>query len=295
MTRYAFMGCVQFSARIFEHLLSDGRLDIAGVITLESSPFNDDFESLAPIAEAHAIPCLAIRKFEQGRIADQLRRWSPDIVFCIGWSHLLDSAILSAAPFGVIGYHPTLLPRGRGRHPIVWALALGLTETGSTFFAMDVGADSGDIVHQVAVSIDPGDNATSLYRRLQEAAVLQMDEITDDLLGGGLKRVPQHHAAATSWRKRGFADGAVDWRMPATGVHNLVRALARPYAGAHCVYRNFAKKIWRSRVIADVDAAIEPGRVIAADADTVTVKCGEGAIVLLSHDLPAGIEVGEYL
>ena len=49
---------------------------------------------------------------------------------------------------GILGYHPSLLPFNRGRHPIIWALALGLKETGSTFFFMDENADTGDIVSQ---------------------------------------------------------------------------------------------------------------------------------------------------
>jgi methionyl-tRNA formyltransferase len=63
--------------------------------------------------------------------------------FCLGWSNLLKAEILKAAPLGVIGFHPAALPANRGRHPLIWALGLGLDETATTFFFMDKGADRG--------------------------------------------------------------------------------------------------------------------------------------------------------
>ena len=64
-------------------------------------------------------------------------------------------------------FSPGLTPQNRGRHPIIWTLALGLCETGSTFFFMDEGADSGDILSQKKITILPEDNAGSLYQKLQ--------------------------------------------------------------------------------------------------------------------------------
>ena len=78
---------------------------------------------------------------------------APDVIFCFGWSGLLKKELLQIPPMGVIGYHPTALPKNRGRHPITWALNLGLKETASTFFFMDDGIDSGDILSQKKVLI----------------------------------------------------------------------------------------------------------------------------------------------
>lgn len=71
---------------------------------------------------------------------------------------------------GVIGFHPAALPNNRGRHPIIWALALGLNETASTFFKMDEGADTGDIVSQVKIPICESDYAADLYENIMCAA-----------------------------------------------------------------------------------------------------------------------------
>ena len=83
--------------------------------------------------------------------------------------------MLTLPSLGLVGYHPALLPQNRGRHPIIWALALGLEETGSTFFFMDEGADTGDILSQRRVPITPEDDAGTLYDKLTTTALDQIN------------------------------------------------------------------------------------------------------------------------
>ena len=100
---------------------------------------------------------------------------APDVIFCFGWSRLIKKTLLNIAPLGVIGFHPALLPANRGRHPLIWSLILGLKESGSTFFFMDEGADSGDILSQLNVSISEMDDAGTLYVNVQSSAVDDID------------------------------------------------------------------------------------------------------------------------
>ena len=67
---------------------------------------------------------------------------------------------------GVIGYHPAALPKNRGRHPLIWALVLGLKKTASSFFIMDERADSGDVISQEEIIINDDDDASSLYAKM---------------------------------------------------------------------------------------------------------------------------------
>ena len=280
-----FIGCVEFSKTLLTRLLARDGIDITGVVTRNASPFNADFQSLEPVARDAGIPVLNVEGRDQAQMAAWILGRNPDVVFCFGWSYLLGQDILAIPKHGVIGYHPALLPRNRGRHPIIWALALGLEETGSSFFVMDEGADSGDIVSQRRVPIDGDDDAKSLYEKLQDAAREQLDEITDDLLAGRLKSVPQDPALASHWRKRSKRDGEIDWRMPAEGIVNLVRALARPYVGAHCVHGEREYKVWKVSPADAPDRDLEPGRILAVDNGTITVKCGEGAVTMVDHEI----------
>jgi methionyl-tRNA formyltransferase len=279
-----FIGCAESSRRALEKLMTCDGIDIAGVITRESSSFNSDFVSLKTIADEHGIPVF----FADGRSKEDMAKWiqshNPDVGFCVGWSFLLPSQILEIPQHGFVGYHPALLPRNRGRHPIIWALALGLDETGSTFFIMDEGADSGDIISQERIHIRKNDDADSLYSRLLDLLDKQILDITTHLVAGTLKRIPQDNAAATYWRKRSKRDGEIDWRMPAEGIRNLVRALAAPYPGAHCIINNQEYKVHKVETI-DADLNLEPGRVLSVADNIITIKAGVDAVRLTQHGI----------
>ena len=100
----------------------------------------------------------------------------PEIAFCFGWSQLIKDNIIKKIPQGIIGFHPAALPKNRGRHPIIWALVLGLQETASTFFMMDASADTGDIVSQKIVKISYEDDAATLYQKIMTIACEQVVE-----------------------------------------------------------------------------------------------------------------------
>lgn len=279
-----FIGCVESSYRTLKALIDYDEISLVGVVTRKVSPFNADFVSLDRLANDNGIPVFYADENQPDDMANWIEAQEPEIGFCIGWSYLLPPQILSIPTAGFVGYHPALLPRNRGRHPIIWALALGLDVTGSTFFMMDKGADSGDIVSQEQVPIHPDDDAGTLYARLLDVAESQILNIATHLTSDKLTRYPQDNAAATYWRKRSKQDGQIDWRMPAEGIRNLVRALAPPYPGAHCIVNDQECKVHKvDTVVADID--LEPGRVISVTKNVITIKAGVDAVRLIKHDI----------
>lgn len=293
--RLVFIGALESSYRLLKRVMAGDTAQVVGVVTRSAAPGNADFRSLAPLAAEIGCPCLLVDRAPETDLASWIGQMQADIVYCFGWSWLLGPAILTAAPQGVVGYHPTLLPLNRGRHPIIWALALGLDRTGSTFFRMDEGADSGDILSQVTVEIAPDDTAASLYARLMDVAEQQVDAMTQALARGALAGQPQDHSRANIWRKRGKADGCIDWRMPARGIYNLVRALTRPYVGAHCSTPGGDIKIWQGKLGPHGFHNCEPGKVLALDGDAILVKCGDGSLWLCEHEFLRPPKVGDYL
>jgi methionyl-tRNA formyltransferase len=287
--RIVFIGCVEFSARALDVLLKHTDAEIVGVVTREASAFNSDFRSLQPTAERHGIPCFLSRGNDQQAMACWIEAQAPDVVYCFGWSYLLRQEILSLAPLGVVGYHPAALPRNRGRHPIIWALALGLRSTASTFFFMDEGADSGDLLSQVPVAINASDDARSLYDRLISVASEQIRLFTTTLANGTYERTPQDDTDVNYWRKRSKADGRIDWRMSSHRIDCLVRALVAPYPGAHFDLGDREVVVWNAEraddEFADTDH-FEPGRVLAIEKAAFVVKCGSGALRVLVCDPP---------
>ena len=293
--RIAFIGCVDFSNQLLEHLVDRSDVVVAGVITRRSSQINSDFCCLEPVASRIGSPVLMVNGNDQQVMVDFLSPLRLDYLFCCGWSYLLKPSVLAIPARGVIGYHPALLPRNRGRHPLIWALVLGLPHTGSSFFLMDERADAGPLLDQQVVSIGPDDTAAQLYARVVETACRQVDRLIPALLAGTLVPVPQDPAKATSWRKRGIADGRVDWRMSAPAIKNLVRALTRPYPGAHCEIGGVDISIWRAEIGPEVSADLEPGRVLDVDGTDILVKCNGGSVRLLDHGFNPLPKVGECL
>lgn len=293
--KIAFIGCVRFSSLALKSLISHPDAELVGVITRSASPINSDFEDLSPIAKNAGIPILLVEGNQQKNMFRQLQSWQPDVVYCFGWSYLLDKTLLKLPPKGVIGFHPAALPQNRGRHPIIWALALGLEETASSFFQMTDEADAGPLISQEPVEIVRSDDAGSLYARISETALRQLMDMTRELATGTATMIPQDHSKANHWRKRGPVDGLIDWRMPAEGIVNLVRALAPPYPGADCTYHDKKVKIWTAQAIANTRSNLEPGRVLAVEAANVVVKCGDGAVALIEHDFQPLPAVGSYL
>jgi methionyl-tRNA formyltransferase len=289
-----FIGTVKFSKRALQKLL-ELEVDVVGVVTKAKSDFNADFANLGEVCLERNIPCKQVRNINHPNNVAWIKTLSPDIIFCFGWSSLLKPEILSIAPMGVVGYHPALLPQNKGRHPIIWALVLGQQKTGSTFFFMDEGADTGDILSQKELQIVYEDDAGSLYRKLTGLALEQIEAFIPQLQEKRYRRI-QQAGRGNSWRKRGRKDGEIDWRMNSESIRNLVRALTRPYVGAHFIYKDSEYKVWKCEV-PDMafDSNIEPGKVIGLEKGQLLVKTGDAAIMLTEFDLIENIAVGEYL
>ena len=245
-------------------------------------------------ARANA-PCFYADDRDAAALTGFLRGNGADVVFCFGWSKLLPRDALDTPPLGAVGFHPAALPANRGRHPLIWALTLGLAETASTFFAMEEDADSGPILSQARVAIESTDYASDLYHKVIDCACRQLSELTRDLAEGRLAKQPQDSDKANNWRKRDTSDGHIDWRMPAAGIYNLVRGLSHPYVGAHCATAAGDVKVWRAEIGPIAARNIEPGKVIDIDGAAIMVKCGDGTIRLTDHEFTTMPREGSYL
>jgi methionyl-tRNA formyltransferase len=292
--RIVFIGTVEFSLRALERLLGMNA-EVVGVCTLQKSKFNADHVDLAQLSNKHEIPWCYAEDINSADVMRWIRDRSPDVIFCFGWSRLLKQDLLGLAPLGVVGFHPAALPANRGRHPLIWALILGLEKTASTFFFMDAEADSGDILSQREILIDNGDDARSLYSKVTQTALEQITEFVPQLASGTFVRHTQDHQHTNTWRKRDSTDGKIDWRMSARSIHNLVRGLSKPYVGAHFIVDGQEIKVWKTAVVTDVPINLEPGKVLMQIGARPVVKCGEDAICLLVTEPSFDPILGSYL
>lgn len=321
-----FIGCVEFSYISLHTLITrfhiQNKLEIVGVATKEHSAFNADFCNLAPLCEESHIPFIYTKDINSPATLDFIHSCKPDVIYCFGWSSLIKKELLDSYP--IIGYHPAALPHNRGRHPIIWALALGLQQSASTFFLMEEGADSGNIISQVPFEITFEDNAQSICQKVEIIAQKQIFDFTTDIItatqhdtrsnsqnpskspkwGGGQTNIyaqtilamstPQNHSIANLWRKRGVRDGVIDFRMSAVGIYNLIRALSQPYVGAEVVYNGKHYKVWEAKIVKVDLPNIESGKVLRVDSQGVLIKAYDDAILLTQCEFDTLPKEGDY-
>ena len=295
MKRTLFIGCVESSYVLLEAMLEKGYV-VDGIITMEESKINADFKSLEPLAKEYNIPCICTKNVNDEETVGFAKNINPEVIYCFGWSRLIGKELLALPKYGVVGFHPAALPCNKGRHPLIWALVLGLKKTASTFFIMDEGADTGDIISQREVFIDEKDDAQDLYDKVLEVAKEQVLTFTKEFAEDAIKPVKQDPKAGNAWRKRGRMDGQIDWRMSAKAIYNLVRGLTRPYVGAHFMAGEQEVKVWKCEYeLTDEYANLEPGKILKVNSQTdFVIKAYDGIVHILDSDA-VSLKEGDYL
>lgn len=250
---------------------------------------------MTTICQKHDIPFIYVKNANDEDSLEFVKAHPADIAFCFGWSQLLKLDLISSFPEGVVGFHPAALPNNKGRHPNIWALVLGLESTASSFFMIDEQADHGAIVSQRPITIDYTDDAQSLYDKIMDVACDQEEELVRKLEESRLLEGAIENIGGNVWRKRGKADGQIDWRMSTRAIYNLVRGLTHPYVGAHFIINNAEYKVWK---VAEEPGTgfenIEPGKVLTVTNDYFDVKAYDGVIRVLDSD-PVPVKEGDYL
>jgi len=295
--KFAYIGTVKFSYEILKHIIILGYSPEV-VITQPDKGINSDYVDLSPLCEQNRIPIIKEKDINSVYVIEKLKSLNLDYIFCFGWSRIIKKEVLEIPKHGIIGYHPAKLPQNRGRHPLIWALVLGLKETASTFFFVDEGIDSGDILSQKTIKIEYKDDANSLYEKMIFAAKSQIEEFMHHLVNFNYKRIPQDQTKANYWRKRTKNDGKIDFRMSSRAIYNLVRALTKPYVGAHLYYKGEEIKIWKVAEVYCKDLHnMEPGKIISVDIVNrhILVKAYYNCINIIDHEFKELPKEGEYL
>src|SRR5690606_2556774 len=154
-----------------------------------------------------------INHVNDAEVIDALKAYRIDWFFIIGWSQIASVDTINAPLKGTIGAHPTLLPEGRGRAAIPWAIIKNLPKTGVSFFTMDEGVDTGAVLCQHEIPLSPTETATVLYDKVAQAHVLLFEKIWRDLTEDNIEPLVQDELKATYWEGRTPADGELRSEM----------------------------------------------------------------------------------
>ena len=164
MVKIGFVTCVQLGLSCMEAIYKVGGNLVLAITLNDSQAVNksgriylDDF------CKEKSIPLFKSSHINNDDVLSQIREADLDWLFIIGWSQVASKNIINAPNNGTLGIHPTLLPVGRGRASIPWAIIKNLDKTGVTLFKLDEGVDTGPIIEQIEILLNNKINATQLY------------------------------------------------------------------------------------------------------------------------------------
>src|SRR5688572_19088016 len=141
---------------------------VAGVLGLDPafSKNVSGYVDLSTSAREKGIPYLGFRQINSPEVLAALRSWRPDYLFVVGLSQLVSDEVMQSASKFCIGFHPTLLPDGRGRAPLAW-LVLDRAPGAATLFQITAEADAGPIIAQVPYDVRETDYAADVLVRME--------------------------------------------------------------------------------------------------------------------------------
>jgi len=208
-----------------------------------------------------------------------------DAAVVVAYGLLLPPPILEGTRLGAYNGHASLLPRWRGAAPIQRAIMAGDSETGTMIMKMDAGLDTGPVALTERIAIGPDETAGALHDRLMQVGATLMVEALAKLEAGSLTLTPQPAEGVIYARKIDKAETRMDWRLPATELHNRVRGLS-PFPGAWCEMK-LGGKVERLKVLRTSPASGDgaPGEVLD---ERLAVACGQGVLRLVEMQRAGG-------
>ncbi len=247
----------------------------------------------------------------------------------VAYGLLLPQWVLDAPPMGCLNIHASLLPRWRGAAPIHRAIQAGDATTGVAIMQMDVGLDTGDVLHQAAIQIVPNDTTASLHDKLAALGAILVTEVLIDqatLLQFQRHAKPQiddkktistHNAinhthtaisAITYAHKIRKDEAHLNWTNTANDLVNQIRAF-NPFPIATVQWGNESLKVWSAHVYNHstfvAQTAQQPnttshklGMVLAVHARGIEVQAQNGTVLCITEVQKSGgkrMEVAQFL
>lgn len=279
--RILLVGAVESTEVALETLIAAGTPPCA-LITLPTATLSrhSDAVDLNGYAHAAGIPVLHSVNVNSDETLEAVRDIRPDVTLVIGWSQVCKAPFREISRLGCIGFHPSALPILRGRAVIPWTILTRQTEAGSTFFWLDDGVDTGDILLQRRVPLSSEETARSLYDKQLAAIRDMLPEVVRQLATGSPARLKQSELEASYCARRTPEDGLIDWRDTAENVLVLIRAVGEPYPGAFTFSEGARLLARRARRFPKGERFIGmAGQIQLLTDEGFVVRCGDGACV----------------
>jgi methionyl-tRNA formyltransferase len=267
-------------------LLAASRHRVVGVITRADSP-QGRRGILTPTPVASAAEQLGVPVIKANRLAGEAtetaKALEPDLGVIVAFGGLVREPLLSAPRLGWINLHFSLLPRWRGAAPVQRAIMAGDDVTGATVFQLVEELDAGDIYGRLTEPVGAHQTAGNLLESLSTSGAELLLRVVDALADGTAR--PEAQAGdVTLAPKLSFADGEIDWTMPADAVYNGVRGVT-PEPGAFTTIDGARLKVLEAAIARDVPR-LPPGEFAFSGRSVLVGTATEPIELIVVH--PAG-------
>ncbi|PKB90853.1 methionyl-tRNA formyltransferase [Ewingella americana] len=286
--RIIFAGTPDFAARHLDALLTSEH-EVVGVFTQPDRPAGRG-NKLTPspvktLALEHGIPVFQPKSLRPAESQQLVAELNADVMVVVAYGLILPQAVLDMPKLGCINVHGSLLPRWRGAAPIQRSLWAGDSQTGITIMQMDVGLDTGNMLHKIECDIEPQDTSATLYNKLAELGPTGMLATLQQLAEGTARPEVQDEALVTYAEKLSKEEARLDWTLSAKQLERCIRAF-NPWPMSYFVIDEQPVKVWQAEAM-DQQTSAQPGTIIAAGKAGIQVATSDGILNILQLQ-PAG-------
>ena len=286
--KFVIIGTSEFTISCSRGLL-DSAHDLCMMFTLSPGLLPDNSADISGFCIQNKIPYREVEDINSEYSVSELQSTKPDYIIS-SWPKIIRTTVLNIPKYFCIGTHPTNLPYNRGRHPLHWIIALDIQETKLSFFKMDEGVDTGDLLLQVPFTVVTDNTINDVNDKMNHAAYEGTKKLCQKFQSHtSYQGEKQNHELANYWRKRTPHDITLDLRMPANLIIRIVRSFTLPYPCANLIFRTHTLKIKKAKVVktalqAEELKRIEPGRIIGVEDNTINIKVDDEIIELVCSD-----------
>lgn len=261
------------------------------LITLPSgySKNVSDYYDLHEFCNTHGIAVIDTTNVNSSETIEQIKNVRPDYLFTLGWSQIFKEELIACFSKFVVGTHPTKLPHGRGRAPLPWTILEDLKKSALSFFKIDTGVDTGNLIFQREFDIPPGTYVKDLYDTVARELGYGFHEIYESIIQNkALNLTTQSEENVTVRGKRTPSDGFIDFTKSITETERLIRAVSEPYPGAYCYYKDEKIIFWRVAFDTEKTHSGTIGQVLKKGKEGILVQFSDGNLWLNKPTDPKG-------
>ncbi len=278
-----FLGTPHFAVEALKALL-DNEFNIVAVVTNIDKPSGRGMKLQASAVKEYAlandIPVLQPKNLKSPAFIQELAAYRADVQVVVAF-RMLPQMVWSMPPLGTVNIHASLLPDYRGAAPINWAIINGEKESGITTFQLKHEIDTGDILLQSKIDIEPLDNVGTLHDKLAIEGGKLIVETLNKMIDGSLEKKAQEFNDENKKAPKIFKkDTIIDWDKNSSEINNFIRGMS-PYPAAQTELNGTVFKLFKTEIELN-NHNDEMGKVLSDNKSYIKVACNNGYINILS-------------